>query len=468
MRNQLPLVGFEVLGHEAAILWSAYGSVSLDKVYVKRAYVCLWSFSLSVAIFSYGFAASQFKLFPYTQLKSAYVALHALVGLAGGDEVNGLERYRLNVSQPTAISHSGELSDELILIAAKSSDLLAWVIDRDGQVIHRWDKPTGLWDRLEVVTSVPGISGDINPAALHLFPNGDLLATFHGFNTFPFAIGMAKFDRNSRLIWKKELLTHHSFSVSEEGNILVPALEVIGSPMKIGETFAVVQSETGKIYQDLILILDQSGNVLKKIVLKDALFNSGWNGHLIHANSAVTITDDPFHLNDVRLIGSASKFLPELKSSDVLVSMRNINALGILDPDTERFKWMFSGGTVGQHSPRVVNRSILVLDNLGGDQSLGGTQLVSVDFQTGLPTTIFPVDRNRMPDLCRTVNSGYLDIHSTEQFALMTLSHEGAVWEIDLQKGEVVWEFIYANPKTGKRELVGSAQYVVNGFLTET
>lgn len=201
---------------------------------------------------------------------------------------------------------------------------------------------------------------------------------------------------------------------------------------------------------------------LRKISILDSLFASGLHGNLIHSNAARLMSDDPTHLNDVQVLSEAeAASLPGMVAGDLLISMRNINAVGILDLKTQRFKWISSGAMFGQHSPRVYQRGVIAIDNLGGERRLGGTQLVQVDFASGMPKTLFPREGVPMPDLCRTTNSGHLDLHRDGKHALFSVSHEGALWEIDLETGKVEWEYIYAQPNSGEsRQMIGPTKYV--------
>lgn len=271
------------------------------------------------------------------------------------------------------------------------------------------------------------------------------------------------------------MLTHHWLSVADDGRIFVPALRIVNSPIPIATTEANITSDGGKIYSDVVLILDPDGNVLDEISMLDALFDSGWAGLLTRADSATRSadfsTDDPLHLNDVQLVGpQIAMGQPWLSPGDLLVSLRNINALGILDVATRCFKWVSSGSTVAQHSPRFYDGSVLVLDNLGGDKRLGGTRLVKIDLQRGLPTTLFPRPGVDTPDLCRTQNCGHLDVHRDGNRVLMAVTRAGTLWEIDLSTGQVLWEYIYVHPDgDGTRQAINTAKYVYNpSFLNGT
>jgi hypothetical protein len=73
------------------------------------------------------------------------------------------------------------------------------------------------------------------------------------------------------------------------------------------------------------------------------------------------------------------------------------------------------------------------------------------------------------PDQCRTPNAGHLDIHRDSKRVLMTITHQGALWEVNPETGAVEWEYIYVHPgKKGRREPIYTAKYVYQaGFLTE-
>ncbi len=96
------------------------------------------------------------------------------------------------------------------------------------------------------------------------------MVTYHAQKTFPYAVGLARLDRDSNLLWKKELLAHHWLSVADDGRIFVPALRPLDSPIPIGQTRASIVSDTGRAYDDVILVLDADGNVLDEISMLSA------------------------------------------------------------------------------------------------------------------------------------------------------------------------------------------------------
>jgi hypothetical protein len=172
------------------------------------------------------------------------------------------------------------------------------------------------------------------------------------------------------------------------------------------------------------------------------------------------ITSDPTHLNDVRLIDDAlAARHPGMTAGDVLVSLRNLNAVGVLDLDRREFTWIMTGATILQHSPRFHGSGILVLDNLGGMEATGGSQLVEIDLKSRRCQTIFPRAGVKLPGVFSSPIAGHLDLAHGNR-ALVTVWGGSKLWEIDLDSGEVIWEYIYVDPVDGHGRHFSTSKYV--------
>lgn len=435
-------------------------------------------FSLWFLIFTYGYCVGQYEWFPYMFIRDAGYAYSALVRSQTEEEPQA-GSVRTEIKSPTTIWHREKENSELVLLSAGSTKiatlhpdgLLASLIDRDGKLVHAWRAPANLWSNLDHVNRVPGVSGAVGPVCVFVYDNGDLLATFHGMNTFPFSVGIAKFDKKSNLIWKKENFAHHNFSITSEGHILVPALEIVDSPIMVGDTSGEIESPTGKIYRDQILELDTDGNELSRRDVLQILIDSGWSGQLFRSNDLVYLTDDPLHLNDVRPVGQklANQF-DWLKSDDLIISLRNLNCLAIIDSETNKVKWHSIGTTIGQHSPVPWRDGLLIFDNLGGKSDQGSTRLAFISLSGTNTETVFPKRSSVMVDHISTMNSGFLDVSSDGTRAMMALTHTGCLWEIDLTDHQINWEYIAGTDIIPEKRLkIGSARYVARpSFLNES
>jgi hypothetical protein len=441
----------------------------------------LFRASLCLGFFAYGVGTAYFRVFPFSVLHNAHEAWLALARTNDDDAFREPDELK-DVAAPTVRCFSPSSGDELILVSGGEDYLkeqssghgcLAWIMDRQGRVNHVWQYDPELWSKLDSVAITPGRSAKVYPVGLHLYPDGGLLVSFQGWYTFPVGIGLARFDRDSKLMWKKEFHTHHWFSVAADGRIYALKSRVVDSPRAVGDTRFSLSSGAAKILEDAVLILDPDGNVLDEISLVDALIQSGWHGLLAAragsdwdgAETCTIMDQDPTHLNGIQLVDpKLAADHPWLRAGDLLVSMRSLNAVGILDPRTRRFKWMSAGTTVMQHSPVFYENGVLVFDNRGGSLASGGSRLVQIDLETRRSQAVFPRPRSSLPGKFYTGVAGHLDLGGDGR-VLVALSKAQKVWEINLKTGAVLWEYVCVDPEHRRRRELLTAEYVRNaGF----
>ncbi len=437
-------------------------------------------FSLALAAFCWGMATIHYRVFPYRTLFEARQAWKALEEVYAGkpsrvDSGEALAGSESPPSAPLVRRFAETAGGEWLLVSGGPGYLpshsteggcLAWVLDRQGVVRRVWRYDPGVWRHLEHVYRLPGFSA-IYPVDVHLCSDGGLLVSFQGENCFPFAVGLARFDKQSRLVWKRELV-HHWFSVGSDGQIYAPALRVVDSPIRLPGVAPAIASPTGKILNDAIAVLDARGKLIKEIDLLRSLVDSGYVG-LFHglisqgANPlAEAITEDPLHLNDVRVIEALGEGAPGwLARGDLLVSMRSINAVAVLDGGTGRAKWLVVGRTLRQHSPRLVPGGVVVFDNLGGSGPEIRSRIVRLDFSSQASQTLFPLGRHPVPRPFFTETAGHLDLHPAGRRALVAVAHQGWVCEIDLSDGRLLWEYVLGERGVdGRPKPLYTARYV--------
>ncbi|MGQ0635081.1 MAG: arylsulfotransferase family protein [Planctomycetaceae bacterium] len=442
---------------------------------------CLSAFSLFVFAFLLGAFVVQEQIFPYNVLRDAQLASSAVRAVAQEDKQG--PPYQQGVERPTVLRASLSDDEDLILVCGGAHYLqsyhpagcVAWLMDRKGNVKHYWAYDPNIWAHLP--NARMAWNAGAYPVGAHLYPDGGLLVSFQALNFFPYGVGLARYDRQSKLLWHKVLHSHHWCHVAEDGRIFVPAHRIVRGTVPIGATAGRIESRQNAVYQDLILILTAEGDVIDEIPVLEALCRSGWEGLIWHWKepeyTEVVDAHDPVHLNDVRVATSedASR-VPGTSPGDVLVSLRNLNAIGILDPKTRQFTRMSAGASVHQHSPRFFEDGVLVFDNHGGAKQHGGSRLVKIDLDGHRPITMFPTTEKPVPqpELLRKFHSprgGHLDIHRDRRRVLVVLMESGAIWEIDFESGKVVWEYVYVQPvqdrpnasDNGRRNIL-SAQYV--------
>lgn len=424
----------------------------------------LFFFAVAALVFGYGFVSGTMQIFPYQAIKEARLAFSALRELDQGDD-SALANFEFwdesgaSVTYHALSSGAGDeniffLGNDLTYKQEGGQPLLAWIADRQGNLKHAWKHPGEIWSPLNNREAF-GDTWRSYPISAHVYENGDLLVSYQGVNTFPIAMGLAKFDKDSNLLWKDDGLYHHWFSVGSNGDIYIPGTKIGESPMQIADRQKRVFCSDKRFPYDTIAILDSNGKVKKEIDLFDAFDASDLTG-VFNSSATVPVTlqsCDPMHLNDVQVLTADQvEDFPSLSAGDLLVSFRSLNSMGVLDPTTEEFKWFHTGTTQHQHSPRFFrDNKTVVFDNYGGNISEGTSRVVAITVGTGESEVVLPRDGVTYPE--RDIQSkvaGFIDIHPGQSRMLVSFSEQGLLWEIDTDTGDVLWEFVNTHTIDGR------------------
>lgn len=409
-------------------------------------------FVLSVAVIAllYGMVAADREWFPYNVYREAYMAYQAykLRELEKKRDLKFIQADKSNM-QPLATEHVKGLQDQLFLVSGgfdryateKEEDgSIAWLMNRKGEVLHRWPLTEDYWGNPDHL--VPAERESVYPCGLHMFENGDLLVSFQGTATHPFAAGLARFDKRGKLIWEKKDFVHHWLGMrEEESSFYVTSLHLATSPVHIApDSFYEWRSETGSVYLDCIQLRDAKGDVLKEWDMRKVLDNSNLRGLAAGGSS------DPLHLNFVHeLSRTDASAYPMFKKGDLLFSLRDKNMIGVLDPEGEVLKWSHVGAGILQHSPIFDgNGGILLFDNQGGDLKEGGSRIVRVDVKSDKCEVLFP--KEPLPFDFLTDTAGYIELHPDGKRLLITLTVVGRLLEIDLEGKQLLWSYSNTHP----------------------
>ena len=190
---------------------------------------------------------------------------------------------------------------------------------------------------------------------------------------------------------------------------------------------------------DTVQVLDGGGRLVRKLSLMDALIASPFRAVLQETRDPC----DPLHLNFIDQLGPDALETSWMAPGDYVVSMRNLNAFAIVDPQDGRFKRLVRGTFFQQHSVQhLAVGKFLLFDNHGGYGSGSPSRLLMVDLETGLETTIFP--NPATPDSLRTLFSdvqGKIDISPDRERVIVTFSGASQAVEVRLSDGAVLHTF---------------------------
>jgi hypothetical protein len=272
----------------------------------------------------------------------------------------------------------------------------AVLVNMRGEVIHRWHVPFGkLWPDQPLGdqkrdTSVYYTDG-------RLSPNGDLVVVMEGPTDWrkpSSGYGLARLDRDSRVLWKYRDNCHHGIDVAEDGTVYTISSEVL-EEMPHG-----LEHIPTPCIIDVVDVISSEGRRLQRIRLleafRDSLYapllcmleRSKMYGQASPPAPPGIVTTPPFlddprrrdvlHLNAVKVLKPAqARAFPQFKAGQLLVSPRNLDALAVLDPDSGKVVWAARGPWRAQHDPSFLdNGHLLLFDNMGSPR---GSRVLEYD-----------------------------------------------------------------------------------------
>lgn len=332
----------------------------------------------------------------FYQLPTSHSLANAFVGARAWQESDNADRGLVSHATPTAdVDRPEKTFDGFTFYTYLNASDATWgtqafLVDMRRELVHRWEICLkDIWPKPpHLDTSVRYPSS--NFFGSYLYPNGDLLVTFHGDGQTA-GCGLAKIDANSKLLWAYPATIHHDVDVAEDGTIYAVRQDFLyESPpgMRMWNPALV----------DYVLTISPDGQPLREpISVIDAFRNSPYAALLAplekplseyappRGSTAQQVSYvagmDALHTNCVRVLRRdlAAKF-PKFKPGQVLISVRNLNVIAVLDPDERRIVWAARGPWLGQHDPQFLdNGRLLIFDNLGAPR---GSRLLEFDPET--------------------------------------------------------------------------------------
>jgi hypothetical protein len=309
----------------------------------------------------------------------------------------------------------------------------AFLIDMQGETVHRWgiDFPS-VWP--EHPPSEENRYAQYWRRAF-LLEDGDLLAIHEN-------LGLVRLDRDSNVLWKLGNHAHHDVAERPDGGFYV----LVGEPRLIPRI-----NPQEPVVEDFVAVVSEDGRELRRVSLLEAFERSPYALLLENMESS----GDIFHTNTLELLdGRLADRLPAFRAGRLLVSVWGLDAIAVVDLDTEAVVWALTGMWRRQHQPTVLDSgNLLLFDNRGHH---GRSKVIEFDPLTQSIVWAYEGDAS---------NGFYSEWCGSAQRlpngnTLVTESDGGRAFEVT-PDGHVVWMF--HNPhRTGERqELVATLFEVV-------
>ena len=271
------------------------------------------------------------------------------------------------------------------------------------------------------------------------YPGGDLLAVFRVSHAFPYGGGAARVAPDGHPRWFRKDYSHHLPHIIDDNLALVPGFRVErkNRTLQVGQLKSAFGCEEERWLVDTVRLIDGAGRLLEEIDILGALLESPYSGILLPEQQRMMC--DLTHLNFAHQLGPDAGGAAGIAPGDIVASLRNLDAFGIIDRDTRRLKRLARGGFLRQHAVRHFEKArFLLFDNLGTDGVHGPSRLLMVDLATGKETTLFP--REHTPARLRRVTpiSGFLSVSPDRRRVLFNNTEDGRTLEMRLSDGRVL------------------------------
>jgi hypothetical protein len=400
--------------------------------------------SSALVIFAYGVAVGVYKIFPFNILKFGVDSIEQvwdegpiLLGAHLAERPEAFLKPARHEGDGVTRMTEGRTAPGLTLLAgffANSNEIR--LIRQDGAVIKRWPvRFTEIFpnpNHIEPAEEIPATDWNTDIHGALAFPDGSIVFNFE-------YKGMVKLDRCGNVQWTVPRMTHHSIDWANDGNLWV------GGRRYVKVSSPELLPLEGPYQEDTALKISPEGEILAEISVPRLFFENGLE-YLLLANGQFDVSTvmgkDIVHLNDIEQLSPdmADRF-PQFVVGDLLLSMRELNLIMVVDPETERVKWHQTGPWIRQHDPDFTVRGTISVFNNNTDDNqgkiFGGSTIVEMDPGTREATVLYGARPGQ--DMYTSIRGKHQHLENGN--ILITESISGRVIEIDDQ-GEIVWEYI--------------------------
>lgn len=434
----------------------------------RKSKVPLYSaiYLLALLFFVWGYAVARYQAFPWTIINGIEQNIHAFVEGDQDDKTTIAQRLRndLNIvperQMRQYVASQPERYDEValdrrrqrresprlwmstsapeqyrIIAGAFDFDDAMWgaiLLDPAGNVVHQWHmngERAELTDQPDVLKNLYGLG---------FFPDGSAAFTMQERSG-----GLIKVDVCSNIEWTRSGVFHHVAAPTEDQSAFW--------------TFGGTQQD---LHPTLLLIDAATGNTVREIDMAEVeranpdvlIFNLTRKKDTPHATHPNDIEPLPSVLADVH---------PKFSAGDLLLSYHTTNLVFVLDPESLEIKWWYVGAGDGQHDPDWLdNGKISLFNNNYRVAWRGGTPvstIVEIDPVANLHRVI--VDGGQH-DFYSNFNGHH--VTTADNTVIITSSTQGRVFEVDLDTGESVFEFVNAYEWEQGQTLHLSESFVVD------
>ncbi len=409
---------------------------------VDRLALILFFLSAACIVFGLGVAVGRYQIFPYHILLNMQNAIQISMGIFQDPELRPHYLYSAWYDYSGARIHDVSSIMKGVTLLTSYWPSLDWkpgiqLIDSTGQVLHMWKTdPTEIWTESPYTDHARSFNASNNYVhGCYLFDNGDIIFNLD-------YMGLVRMNAHGEVLWSLSYRTHHSVTRDEDGHFWVCGQKWIDDTPEGRERIKHYPGLKPSVGEDFALKVSEDGKILREISILKALYESGYQQFIRQMSGRRS--DNILHMNKVEALHSdmADQY-PLFNAGDIVVSCRRLNAIFVIDSETEKVKWLCSR-FLGQHDPIFLNDgTICVFDNNSdgseGDGSYpGGSRIVAVKPEGNKIRILYPKtdEQEFYTRYCGKIQ--YLENGNL----LITEAQRGRIFETD-PSGKIVWEWVH-------------------------
>lgn len=331
-----------------------------------------------VVAFMYGALTTGLQIFPYKYVEPYIVISNSLMGAASVQEYNEKVRWELpKPDQVETVIYKPEFVEKGAVLYTTTHDTKARLIDHKGRELYSWSYDfSAVWPDQEHVISLATLEDKFFYSRdFHLYENGDILLMATAAGVTPWGMGLVKLDKDSNVIWSFTGYPNNDFEVAPDGTIYVINHEIREDDLD-NNTLPITP-----FLEDNILILSPDGKEIKSVSIMDAIDHSKFKD--MFKNVPDEDSGDPTHSNSLTYFKADHPTIPWIKEGYIMVSIRNINAMAVIDPESEEVVHAYRLQTNMQHDLDYLgNGNFMVFDNRGSYTEGGFTRVLEFHPET--------------------------------------------------------------------------------------
>lgn len=425
-----------------------------------------FAFGCLALAFGAGVMVAHFEIFPYHQIADSARTARTLWTAWTRRPASEFSSTRINADEVSRrwVMPRETIADGAAFLLTGGRDFYlqycpeygcaAVILGRDGRLIHAYPfRPYELKTKRIVEMPMEQVGFDegrkLRITGMAPLEDGTLIVVLTMIDTFPYGGGIARLDKEGRVLWYRQDYSNHWPQVTDKREILdisygvdrVPfSFSLRGSPQRYA-----VGCDEG-YYRDVVRVLDLNGAVKEEIPVFDALAKSPYRVLLTTSSAPDGPSKhlcDPLHTNSVSTLGAefAAK-VPGTEPEDLLLSLRNISTIVIMGRHDHRIKHVIRGSFLWQHSVHPLpDGRIILFDDFGAADRLGTSRVLTIDAVTGQETTIFPTADTPKDYQTFTRVLGTIDIARDRSRVLVSFGESGQGYELRLADGAVLTHF---------------------------